>query len=115
MFINFKIIEMFFYLNSDQYYLGYKQIISIVIIAILNILVFIYKNETIGFIFMLLYLLLCTFDILRFSVITVVTETGLKINNHGLSFSYQPISLFILVCYVLLNLNTIKDTIYKIK
>lgn len=114
-FINFKIIEMFFYINSEQYFLGYKQIISILIIAIINIIVFKYKNEIYGFIFMLFYLLLCTFDILRYSVITVVTETGLKINNHGLSFNYQPLSLIVLVFFVLLNLNTIKNTIYKIK
>lgn len=49
-FINFKIIEMFFYINSEQYFLGYKQIISILIIAIINIIVFKYKNEIYGFI-----------------------------------------------------------------
>jgi len=101
--VNFKLVENIFYVNSGQYFLSYKQICSIIIVLLIDILLF-YKNRYLISTFLFLaYLIFCCFDIFRYSVITTISESGFSLNGLGVEITTQPLSLKLLVVFLILN------------
>lgn len=106
--VNFKLIENFILVDSGDYFLGHKQIISTIIIIFIDLMIVFKVLEWKYKLCFFIYLLVCIFDILRYSVITVISEIGFSINGYGVEIITQPLSIKLLVIFFLLNLNTVK-------
>lgn len=106
--VNFKLIENFILVDSGDYFLGYKQMISTIIIIFIDLMIVFKVLEWKYKLCFFIYLLVCIFDILRYSVITVISESGFSINGYGVEIITQPLSIKLLVIFFLLNLNTVK-------
>jgi hypothetical protein len=101
-FINFKVIESIYKSLEGDYFISSKQIIAIIIVIIIDFLVF-SKLKKIGKFITIFFFILCTLDIIRYTVQTVITESNYNINDYGFSILMQPQALKLLIIFLILN------------
>jgi hypothetical protein len=101
-FINFKVIESIYKSLEGDYFISSKQIIAMIIVIIIDFLMF-SKFKKIGKLITIFFFILCTLDMIRYTVQTVITESNYNINDYGFSILMQPQALKLLIIFLILN------------
>jgi hypothetical protein len=101
-FINLKIIESIYKSLEGTYFISSKQIAAILIVMIIDVFSF-SKSKIHGRIITIFFLLLCVFDLIRYTVQTVISESSYNINDYGFSLLIQPQALKLLILFLVLN------------
>ncbi len=101
-FINFKIIESIYKSFEGNFFISSKQIIAILFVAVIDFLM-LSRFKNYGRALTIFFFILCTFDVIRYTVQTVITESNYNLNDYGFSVLIQPQAIKLLFLFLVLN------------